>query len=60
MGMSTAIEESVRRILRDGPAFVELRQGQRGYEIVLKKGEKLATAFAFNRVHGPTRFVETD
>jgi len=27
MGMSTAIEESVRRVLRDDPAFVELRQG---------------------------------
>jgi hypothetical protein len=58
--MCEAVEESVRRVLRDDPAFVELRQSQRGYEIVLKKGEKLATAFAFNRVLGPTRFVEAD
>jgi hypothetical protein len=58
--MCEAVEESVRRVLRDDPAFVELRQNQRGYEIVLKKGEKLATAFAFNRVLGPTRFVEAD
>lgn len=58
--MRETVEESVLRVLRDDPAFVELRQGQRGYEIVLKKGEKLATAFAFNRVLGPTRFVEAD
>jgi hypothetical protein len=58
--MSKAVEESVRRVLRDDPAFVGLRQGPRGYEIVLKKGQKLATAFAFNRVLGPTRFVEAD
>jgi len=58
--MGAAVEESVRRVLKEDPAFVELRLGQRGYEIVLKRGTKLATAFAFNRVLGPTRFVEAD
>lgn len=58
--MCEAVEESVRRVLHNDPAFVELRQGRRGYEIALKKGEKLATAFAFSRVLGPTRFVEAD
>lgn len=58
--MSVAVEESVRRVLKEDPAFVELRHGDRGYEIVLKKGMKLSTIFAFNRVLGHTRFVELD